>query len=176
MVQFYSQGDWGIGKLWAAVSSLVSNTTVDAENHIHHTEGLVRNLLIVPNLDYNVLNVANEYILKHWADHITVIAHTTTIQPDKFAELTHFVADRLTLRIGLRAASLSPLWLRYEDHSYNALLITGPMFPTDKLNPTFAAYSATFFDRKKDGTVNEPGRTLVEMTTAVWEEMTRLKI
>ena len=176
MVQFYSQGDWGIGRLWEAACHLVSCTEVTADKTVRHVDGKVRMLLVLPNIDYNVLNVVSEYRAKHWADYITVIAHTTTLHPEKFAEMTREIKEQVTFRFGLRAASLSPLWLRYEDQSYNALLVTGPMFPTDKLNPTFATYSATFFDRKKDGTPNEHGRQLVEMTTAVWEEMTRLKI
>lgn len=167
MAVFYSQGDWGITKLWSAVSHLVSNTVQTTEGTLKPTGGKIEVLLVVATLDDKISEIVTEYLRRGWYSHLMLVCYSTVLQPDTLQSYIEQWGGSVTLITGRREAQRQSLWLRYDDVTYSSLLITGPIYSKDQNNP-FGQYTATFFDQPADGYFSEGGKQLVEMTTRAW--------
>lgn len=169
---FYSQGDWGIQKLWDAVSHMVSNVAQD-EGRVTTTGGKRRILLVVPILDRHLLELVCDNHRRGWFDHLLLVCHTTVLRPDVLQRYMEELGDNARIIVGQRCAQRQSLWMRWDDATYNALAVFGPIFSHDSGNAPFAQYTAAFHDRlpkDKDGNqpVNEHGRVMVKDVMQFW--------
>lgn len=170
---FYSQGDWGIQKLWDAVSHMVSNTAQD-DGRISTTGGKRRILLVVPTLERHLMDIIADYHRRGWFDHLMLVCYSTTMRPSALQQYIDAIGNSLRLIIGQRCAQRQSMWMRWDDATYNALAVFGPMHTRDNGNAPFAQYVATFHDRlplDKDGNqpVNERGRQMVSDVMQFWD-------
>lgn len=182
MITFYSQGEWGIDRLWDAVSHLVSNVvqSTNPEQSITHTGGKVHMLLVLPCIDRHVMETVLRYKQHGWFNKITVICHTSSLNMRQMAEYdnllkTDFPEGAVNIVIGKKAAAQQSLWLRWDDKTLQTLFVSGPMFTTKIGNPPFATYTATFLDsvssKENNSSLLTPHSSLISMITEVWRDM-----
>ena len=173
MTMFYSQGDWGINKLWYSISHMVSNTRQTHDGGIKQTGGKIRMMLVVPSLDANIMQQVAEYYNRGWFDTLTLVCFSTTMQPDALMQYKQSIGNALRLIIGRKEAQRQSFWLRYDDQTYNALLVTGPIYGRDSNNP-FGQYTAAYHKQLDYGGENPFGRDLVEMVVRPWEHIAKV--
>lgn len=169
---FYSQGDWGVQKLWDAVSHMVSNVA-QTDGKVSTTGGKRRVLLVVPVIERHLMQIIADYHRRGWFDHLMLVCHTTTMLPSALLQYIDAMGGQLRIIIGQRCAQHQSCWMRWDDATYNALYISGPMNTRDSGNPPFAAYTASFHDRltlAADGTqpINPHGQQLVQDVMQFW--------
>lgn len=183
MITFYSQGEWHVGKLWDAVSHMVSNViqSNDPEKPIVNTGGKVHMLLVLPTLDRPIMETILRYKKHLWFNKLTVVCHTSSLTMKQIVEYDQQLASitpeaAVTVVIGKRAAAQQSLWFRWDDKTKQSLLVSGPMFTTKVGNPPFATYTATFIDGQKESADNSslitPHSSLICMTTDIWRDIT----
>ena len=172
---FYSQGDWGVQKLWDAVSHMVSNTVQDG-GEVKNTGGKIRMLLVVPTIERHLLEVIADYHRRGWFDHLMLVCHNTTMRPSQLVQYIDALDNSLRIIIGQRCAQHQSCWMRWDEATSNVLYIAGPMHTFPSGNAPFAAYTAAFHDRlplTTDGIqpVNEKGSQLIADVMQFWNNL-----
>ena len=149
---FYSQGDWGVAKLWGALASLVSGT-----------DGNTLCVLVIDDVDEFLLRLIAKYIDRQWLRALILITSTDRLQ---------MVKDGLQGRIdnicycGNRTeAKHSNLWIRTDGKL--SLAVVGPL---DKGNGNnhFCSYTASLsqnFDRMV--ALFRPWRSIVRLHASI---------
>ena len=173
MTMFYSQGDWGINKLWYSISHMVSSTRQTTDGQLEPTGGKIRMMLVVPSLDMNIMQTVAEYYNRGWFDTLTLISYSTTMQPDALMQYKQSIGNALHLIIGRKEAQRQSFWLRWDDITYNALLVAGPIYGRDTNNP-FGQYTAAYHPQLDNNLFNEKGHDLVEMVTRPWNHIAKV--
>ena len=121
---FYSQGDWGLQKLWNAASSLVPNTSFS--------------FLAVETLDVYALRFIRTYFERGWIRAIAIVTADQCHDIIK-TELSKYL-DRVWYCGRQKMAAYSNLWIR-TSHT-EALVISGPLSHTEGMKHP-CAYTAS---------------------------------
>lgn len=120
---FHSQGDWGLEKLWHAVTSMVPSQPVfDENNHIVKCE--VFTLLSLPTVNEYTLRFIRKYLEKHWIQALCLVIADKDKDEMVKTELKGF-EDRIWFVGGRREAEDSNLWIR--STVTDTLVISGPI-------------------------------------------------
>lgn len=111
---FYSMGDWGLQKLWNAVSHLVP--------------GQPFTLLAIPALDVYTLRFIKEYFDHGWLGGIALITASDNTDIVK-GELSHYI-DKVWYAPSLESAQEAQLWIR--SSNLTTMVVSGPITHHDK--------------------------------------------
>ena len=178
MVTFYSQGEWGIDRLWNAVSHMVSNTmqSNDPMHPIEHTGGKIHMLLILPTLDKHVFDTVLRYKQHGWFDKLTIICCSVRLTLKQYIDYDSSLNATnpnaiVNIFAGKSAANYQSLWLRWDDKTLQTLFVSGPMFTTKVGNPPFAPYTATYLDKVKESEGEAYNASLLSQITDVWRDI-----
>lgn len=123
---FYSQGDWGLAKLWNAVSCLVESSQFT--------------FLSVEMLDVEILRFIRNYLDKGWIRGIAIVTSKdcTDIVKDELSGLL----DRVWYAPNVSAATHSNVWIRTS--GTRSLVVSGPLSIKELGSGHFSAYSAHY--------------------------------
>lgn len=138
---FFSQGDWGLSKLWNAVSLLVpSEYQFDSDNHIVGSK--VFSLLVMKSIDEYALRLIRKYLERYWIEAIAIIVNDIDKEDMVRVEL-HGLLDRVCFIGGRREALTAGIWIRATEAK--SLVICGPI-GIGNGNNQFCQYSSFLSD------------------------------
>lgn len=137
---FFSYGDWGLEKLWTAVSHLVpSDYDLDPESKAV-TGCNVFTLITLPTVDVYTLRFIRNHLSHHWIHALALIISDTGKEEIVRSELKGF-EDRLWYCEGRREAADSNLWIR--STVQQTLVVAGPIHHGNG-DGRFCQYTASY--------------------------------
>ena len=126
---FYSQGDWGLQKLWDSVSMLVDGG-----------RDTIFNALIVDDVDVFTLRYIRTYFERGWMTAMLLITSTDRTDIVR-TELSDYL-DQVQYVPSRTEALHGNLWVR--SNGRHTLTILGPIPTSDEGNGHFCAYSSCY--------------------------------
>lgn len=124
---FYSQGDWGLHKLWHAASSLVN--------------GIALTVLVVNTLDVYTLRSIEHHLRMEWSGGFILITKEDCTELVK-SELNKYL-NQIWYCPKVEAAAENNLWIR--STPLMSLYVSGPMAISDATLPKrVCTYNASF--------------------------------
>ena len=136
---FHSQGDWGLEKLWHALTAMVASQPVfDENNKIVKSETFT--LLTLRTANEYTLRFIRKYMEKHWIQALCLVLADKDKDEMVKAELQGF-EDRICYVGGRREAEDCNVWIRSTDEQ--TLVITGPV-DIGEGNGRFCQYTGSY--------------------------------
>lgn len=160
---FTSQGDWGLEKLWHAVSLLVPSQSIyDENNRIVRCE--VFSLLTLPDVNEYTLRFIRNYLDKHWIQALALVVGEEGRYEMVCKELEGLL-DRVWFADGRREAVDSNAWIR--STVSQSLVITGPIHHGEG-NGRFCQYTSSYsHDPSRAHQAFEPYRRVLRLKASV---------
>ena len=160
---FYSQGDWGVPKLWNAVESLVPSQDAD-----------VITLLVLPDINLQFVRLIERELRMGWSRAFMLVTATdctalleANLSPEHLACVTY--APRQF------AANKCNLWIRWSQRA--ALMVSGPLTHHDEGPKCYCQYTSHYEAPSTDELPSRlsvvPSRPLMQ-AFAPWRSMLRL--
>lgn len=149
---FYSQGDWGVAKLWGALASLVSGT-----------DGNTLCVLVIDDVDEFLLRIIANYMDRRWIRAMVLITSTDRTSMVK-AGLSGCL-DSICYCGNRDEAKHSNLWIR--SNGKLSLAVVGPL-DKGSGNKHFCSYTASLsqnFDRMV--ALFRPWRSIVRLHASI---------
>lgn len=160
---FYSQGDWGVPKLWNAVESLVPSQEAD-----------VVTVLVLPDINLPLVRLIERELRMGWSKaFMLVTASDCTALLE--ANLSPEHLDSITYAPRQYAANKCNLWIRWS--SWATLMVSGPLTPSDDGPKCYCQYTSHYQTIVPDDT-SRPDTVIPNSTVmqafAPWRSMLRL--
>lgn len=149
---FYSQGDWGVAKLWGALASLVSGA-----------EGNALCVLVIDDVDEFLLRIMANYMDRRWIRALILVTSTDRLQMVR--DVLPGYLDSICYCGNRTEAMHSNLWIR--TNGKLSLAVVGPL---DKGGGSkhFCSYTASLspnFDRMV--ALFRPWRSMVRLHASI---------
>lgn len=160
---FYSQGDWGVPKLWNAVSSLVSSQDAD-----------VVTVIVMPDINLNFVRIIEREFRMGWSKAVMLVTASDCTSLLE-ANLSPEHLDCITYAPRQYAANKCNLWIRWSQRA--ALTICGPLTHTDDGPKCYCQYTSHYEDPANDelpSSISATPSRAVMQAFAPWRSMLRL--
>ena len=160
---FYSQGDWGVPKLWNAVESLVPSQEAD-----------VVTVLVLPDLNLPFVRLIERELRMGWSKAFMLVTATDCTALLE-ANLSAEYLNRITYAPRQYAANKCNLWIRWSNRA--ALMVSGPLTADDAGPKCYCQYTSHFEALDPDELPSRlsvvPSRSVMQ-AFAPWRSMLRL--